>query len=348
MATLLPLQLRKPKSSTKNVDIIKIPEHFPSVLCRFKALDGTSSLPSTLIPGNISLSDLIKLLNTLLNNTEAIPYLFSVEVDGKWIEIKDNLYLSIFYHNLKSTEDELTLIYTPQAVFRVRAVNRCTATISGHEKPILCLQFSPKSSSYLSTGSGDGNVRIWDCNTGTPLHILKGHSNWVLCVSWSPDAKIIASGSMDNTVRLWDPEKGKNLGDALRGHTKWITSLSWEPIHLSTENSLRLASSSKDTTVKIWDINLRSLILTLSGHTSSVSCVKWGGNGWIYSASHDKSVKIWDGKTGKLLHTLLAHSHWVNTMTLSTDFVLRTGAYDYTGVVPLSFEEMKLKAKKKI
>ncbi|EMR08850.1 hypothetical protein PNEG_02637 [Pneumocystis murina B123] len=347
MATLPPLNLRKQKSPIKNAISVEIPEHFQSVLCRFKGLDGISSIPSTLIPGNISLEDLGILLNKLLNNNERISYLFSAEIDGKWIEIKENLYSSIFHNNLKSTEDELTLIYIPQENFRVRAINRCTATISGHNKEILCAQFSPKTSSYFSTGSGDGNIRIWDCDTGTPLHTLKGHSNWVLCISWSPDAKLVASGSMDNTIRLWDPEKGKNVGEALKGHTKWITSLSWEPIHLSTENSYRLASSSKDTTVKIWDINSRCILLTLSGHKSSISCVKWGGNGWIYSASHDKTVKIWDGKTGKLLHTLLAHAHWVNTMALSTDFVLRTGAYDYTGIIPSSFEEMKSKAKKR-
>ncbi|KTW27836.1 uncharacterized protein T551_02803 [Pneumocystis jirovecii RU7] len=345
MATLPPPQLEKLKNAAKNNAPTEIPEHFPNILCRFKALDGTC-LPSTLIPSNISCTDMGMLLNKLLENNERIPYVFSAEIEGEIVEIKENIYFSIYHHNLKSTEDELTLIYIPQAIFRVRPINRCTATISGHGKPILCLQFSPKSGSYLSTGSGDGNVRIWDCDTGTPLHILKGHSNWVLCVSWSPDAKLLASGSMDNTIRLWDPKTGKNLGEPLKGHTKWITSLSWEPIHLA-KNSLRFASSSKDTTIRIWDANLKRVVLTLSGHTSCVSCVKWGGNGWIYSASHDKSVKIWDGENGKLLYTLSAHAHWVNTMALSTDFVLRTGAYDYTGIEPSSFEEMKLMAKKK-
>ena len=61
---------------------------------------------------------------------------------------------------------------------------------------------------------------------------MKGHKNWILCVAWSPDAKVIATGSMDNTLRLWDPETGKPKGDALRGHSKWITALAWEPLHL--------------------------------------------------------------------------------------------------------------------
>jgi ribosome assembly protein 4 len=34
---------------------------------------------------------------------------------------------------------------------------------------------------------------------------------------------------------------------------------------------------------------------------------------------------------GILIRTLEGHSHWVNTLALNTDYVLRTGAYDHTG-----------------
>lgn len=68
MATLPPLSLRKQKNPAKNAISVEIPENFTSVLCRFKGLDGNSTIPSTLVPGNISLEDLRKLLNKLLNN----------------------------------------------------------------------------------------------------------------------------------------------------------------------------------------------------------------------------------------------------------------------------------------
>jgi WD40 repeat protein len=42
--------------------------------------------------------------------------------------------------------------------------------------------------------AGDNTARIWDADTGTPVHTLKGHSSWVLAVSWSPDDTRIATG----------------------------------------------------------------------------------------------------------------------------------------------------------
>lgn len=55
----------------------------------------------------------------------------------------------------------------------------------------------------------------------------------------------------------------------------------------------RLASSSKDCSVKVWDTILRQVLFVLNGHTQTVSSVKWGGIGLIYTASHDRTVKVW-------------------------------------------------------
>ena len=58
----------------------------------------------------------------------------------------------------------------------------------------------------------------------------------------------------------------------------------------------RLASSSKDTTIKVWDTIGHRPIFTLSGHTAAVTCLRWGGKNWLYSGSQDKSIRIWDAK----------------------------------------------------
>ena len=40
----------------------------------------------------------------------------------------------------------------------------------------------------------------------------QGHKNWVLCLAWSPDAKLLVSGGMDGLLWLWNPETGEPLG----------------------------------------------------------------------------------------------------------------------------------------
>lgn len=41
------------------------------------------------------------------------------------------------------TEQILPVVYQPQAVFRVRAVARCTSTLQGHTEAVISTAFSP-------------------------------------------------------------------------------------------------------------------------------------------------------------------------------------------------------------
>jgi len=56
----------------------------------------------------------------------------------------------------------------------------------------------------------------------------------------------------------------------------------------------RLASSSKDGTIRIWDTVTRHTSITMSQHISAVTCIRWDGDGLLYSFSRDKTIKIWD------------------------------------------------------
>ncbi|QLG70802.1 hypothetical protein HG535_0A07440 [Zygotorulaspora mrakii] len=356
MSTQLPPASKKQKREAKAPrEVGIIPSDLPNVSIRFEALDTGENVGGSLrVPGGITEKQLEELLNQLSGTSaDPVPYTFSCSVPGKkkndpirTIDIADNIYSSLLRPGYNTTEDQITLIFSPKAVFKVKPITRSSSAIAGHGSTILCSAFAPNTSSRMVTGAGDNTARIWDCDTQTPMITLKGHANWVLCVSWSPDGALVATGSMDNTVRLWDAVTGKPHGDALRGHLKWITSLTWEPFHIvKPGESPKLASASKDGTVKIWDTTRRVCTHTLSGHTNSVSCVKWGGQGMLYTGSHDKTIRVWDMKAGaRCINILKSHAHWVNHLSLSTDYALRVGPFDHTGKKPESPEEARNKA----
>ena len=53
----------------------------------------------------------------------------------------------------------------------------------------------------LYSGSGDRTIRAWNLDTNECITALQGHTGWVNCLI--VDNKILYSGSSDNTIRAW-------------------------------------------------------------------------------------------------------------------------------------------------
>ncbi|XP_076245674.1 notchless protein homolog 1 isoform X2 [Calliopsis andreniformis] len=145
---------------------------------------------------------------------------------------------------------------------------------------------------------------------------LEGHKEAVISVAFSPDGQSLASGSGDTTVRFWDIYT-QTPYFTCEGHRHWVLCIAWSPC------GRKLVSACKNGTILLWDPKTGKQM----GHTKSVTCVKWGGNGLIYSASQDRTIKVWRAEDGILCRTLEGHAHWVNTLALNVDYVLRTGPF---------------------
>jgi ribosome assembly protein 4 len=73
--------------------------------------------------------------------------------------------------------------------------------------------------------------------------------------------------------------------------------------------------------------------MTLTNHTNVVSALAWSGEGLLYTAGRDAMIYCWSPLDGKLVRSLKGHGHWVNTLALSSEYALRTGAFDHHGKV---------------
>ncbi|KRX14708.1 Notchless -like protein 1 [Trichinella nelsoni] len=273
------------------------------------------------MPFNITPEQLETVCNMeFRKNEEPLKYSFFVHD----LEIESSLEETIDMNKI-NMEQVLLIRYQAHAIYKVQTVTRCTSSLPGHAETVISALFS-HDGRYMASGSGDRTVRFWDLNTELPQFTCS-HTDWVLCLSWSPDGQRLASGCKEGKICIWDPETGKQIGKTLVGHKLWITCLCWEPLHQQGTARL-LASSSKDHDIRIWDVVLNQTLRVLSGHTASVSCIRWGGEGLIYSASQDRTLKMWRVDKGILCRTFQGHGHWVNTIALNTDYVLRTGAFD--------------------
>ena len=128
----------------------------------------------------------------------------------------------------------------------------------------------------------------------------------------------------------------------MKGHKQWIMSLCWEPLHLNSKCN-HLISASKDASMRMWNTDSGACLRAFGNHTKCVTKVVWAGDGTIYSCSQDLTIKAWTSG-GQPKFELKKHAHWVNTMSLSTQHVLKNGCYHNDEPAPETEEGKKQKA----
>ncbi|MEE6500507.1 hypothetical protein FKM82_003811 [Ascaphus truei] len=132
------------------------------------------------------------------------------------------------------------------------AAQSTTVTITqGHANVISDCCFS-LNGRLLCTASWDKSLKLWDINTGEfrrrgPDSLHKVHKGSVSACAFSTDASVLVSGGYDKAIVLWDVDATcKKL--ILKGHEDWVLDVAL------SSNKKWLISSSKDSTLRLWNI----------------------------------------------------------------------------------------------
>ena len=370
----LQLEKKQRKEEAENkakADKQSIFDNFPKeIVVQFVTADGVELGGSLTINSEYKKQDLNVIMNKLLKelkeNHEIQPYIFMVEDNEILNSLKDIL---LKLKHSFSSEKFVKIVYHPESLFSVKPLTRGGTSMEGHTDSILACHFSP-CSRFLATAGGDSTIRIWDMQTFTSIQTLDVHNGWVLNVMWSPCGDYLASGSVDGHLAVFKldnkTQKMNIVSRKIKAHNKWITSLTWKPLHLignnvngyengvektnTDNNSMILLTSSKDGFVKAYNADNLHCVLNFQAHNEAVSKVIWSGENYIYTVSQDKTLKQWNSK-GQLISNHTGHAHWINTMAMSTEFITRTGCYDYENInntnslsMDINFNEICLKS----
>jgi WD40 repeat protein/uncharacterized caspase-like protein len=143
-----------------------------------------------------------------------------------------------------------------------------------------------------------GDIRLYEYATGNLVALLRGHTDAVNSLAFSPDGKLLISGSGDHTAILWDVAN-RRLVHRLWGHRQIVYPTGF------TRDGMRAVTGSDDATIKVWSVNDGKEIATLTGHKERIFRLAISAaDGTIASASVDGEIRLWDDKTGQFRRSL--------------------------------------------
>ncbi|MCI0537275.1 MAG: serine/threonine protein kinase [Verrucomicrobiales bacterium] len=151
------------------------------------------------------------------------------------------------------------------------------------------LAISPDSQ-MVAVGVGN-DVALWNARTFEQGAILRGHSNYVMYLAFSPDGGLLASGGRDGTARLWKLASTTPDVIAVLPGTKMVCSFAF------SDDGVLLAFGVGEASVRLWDVSNPSApreLPSLGGHTGTVHALDFAPGSYTLASAGGNKIVIWE------------------------------------------------------
>ncbi len=144
----------------------------------------------------------------------------------------------------------------------------------------------------IACATATGEIRVLNAQIGIPLYTLRGHTDWVWSIDFSPQGDRLASGGSDRQVRLWDVLTQSSR--ILEGHQSWVRAVEFN------HDGTLLARGGEDEMIYLWDVEAAwrgvrpAPLAKLKGHTNWIRSLTFHPTkNMLASASEDGTLRLW-------------------------------------------------------
>lgn len=198
----------------------------------------------------------------------------------------------------------------------------------GQRSKLNSMAFSSDSSILYSAGNNT-NIKVWDIKSGKSVREITPFPNGntpnieIEKIILSPNDRTLALLTNSNSITLFDTLSDSIQGE-LKGHQSTIYTLEF-----SKDGNI-LGSVSMDNTIKLWDVESKSQILSITEPIArNVYSIAFSPDGRIVACGTFKLIRLWDIESGENVVTLTGHTGSIRSLSYSSDGkILASGSFD--------------------
>ncbi|KAM6304072.1 DNA excision repair protein ERCC-8 isoform 3-T3 [Podargus strigoides] len=189
----------------------------------------------------------------------------------------------------------------------------------------------------IAVGTKSPKVQLCDLKSGSCSHILQGHRQEVLAVSWSPRHEyILATASADSRVKLWDVRRAAGCLTTLDQHNGEKSKASSEAANTAhngrvnglcyTNDGLHLLTIGTDDRMRLWNSSTGENTLVNYGKVCNASrkglkfTISCGCNPEFAFVPYGSAIAVYTVFTGELITMLRGHYSTVDCCVFQPNF----------------------------